>query len=128
MSEVEKDETVAIHKTAAVNSDERQFDLELTKGSVLILRQMLQAKGWTKKVKTARKACKLVKRLPKLKPNKDMDADAFDLWSEEQLLITIGESDRDLTKVCIRYFIEEGFIDNTESTLVLIDEFGVTEE
>jgi len=110
------------------NADERTFDLTTTNGAVSLLRGMLAGNGWTKKVKQVRRASRLVKRLPRIKPPKDADEDQFEAWAEAPNALSIGEADRDMCKACIKWYIEEGRVSSSESTLVLLDEFGVVEE
>lgn len=115
--------------TTKANAEERTFDLQTTNGAVVILRQILAGNGWTKKVKQSRRAARMVKRLPKLRgPDGAKDEESMDAWAEELHPLSVGEADRDMCKTCIRWYVEEGRLTNTESTLVLLDEFGVTED
>ncbi len=104
------------------------YQLDLTKGSANVLKQLLQAPKWATSPKAQRRGSKLLRALGKEKPPSDSLPDAQDAWAAEPLEIVVDESLRKIGCDCITHFSKEGAFGAGEHIDVLLSEFGVVED
>jgi len=109
----------------AVVDGEKQHPLALSRGAVVVLRDIVRMPGWAKGDKQLRRAIKLGKRLPKLVVPEGMSEEERDEWLAVAHPITLGERDRDLAKACVRHFVDAGSFSPTEHVEALLTELGV---